>query len=201
MKISEFKNSDDWRDYCIHQLTSCKNHEFAIVKGHILSEYLLTHFIELSNTKESFNSTALQFGQKLKVYQVFCSTCLVAPALKLLNKMRNSISHSLKVDEEDLKTFIKIGEKFNNPNDPLDPKFSKEIVQTCNSLLTIISHLFAEIESHFQLNEGIKEFREENAKKLIWNMPYNQIREGLTPLEFRVLQERLSKEMLGKKEN
>jgi hypothetical protein len=194
MKFKDFKTEDEWQDYCLTQLTNCKDHEFAIVKGHILMEYLLNYFIEQSNTEKKIQVRRFTFNHKVRIYEIFCTTSLAVPYLDFINMMRNEIAHEMGANDEMLKEFYKMGYRFLKGDEKYEHKFTVELHNTINSLTTILAHLFSEIESHFEFNTGLKEFREANAKKALLNLPYNVVRDGMTPQAFQALQDHFKKE-------
>lgn len=105
MKVKDFKTPDEWQDYCLQQLTNCKDHEFAIVKGHILMEYLLNYFLEESNPEKKVDVRRFTFSHKMRIYEIFATTSFAVPYLQFMNKMRNDIAHDMGVKEDMLKEF------------------------------------------------------------------------------------------------
>jgi hypothetical protein len=94
----------------IKHLSQCRDTDNLIIKGHILTEYSLNCYIEnKSAEKINIDETRFTYYNKIEISKIL-GLYKIKPELynelKLLNKLRNSIAHKLKFDENILKQFV-----------------------------------------------------------------------------------------------
>ena len=90
-------------------MNNCNDIELAILKGHILIENLLNHFVyKVSSHLGEFEETKFNFSQKLHLFYIFATDNVteIKNSINLLNKLRNEIAHRLTFEEKLLQTFI-----------------------------------------------------------------------------------------------
>lgn len=102
-------------DEFLNHLYDCRDTDNLIIKGHILTEYAMNYFIEMSS-KEKIDLKEIRFtySNKIDIVRIlglFKENTFLYNELKLLNKLRNSIAYKLKYDDKILADFLKGFEK------------------------------------------------------------------------------------------
>lgn len=96
-------------------LIKCKDTDNLIIKGHILTEHALNFYIEmLSVEKINISKTKFTYANKVEISKIlglFKKYPELLEELTLLNKLRNSLAHRLRYDENTLTSFLKGFEK------------------------------------------------------------------------------------------
>lgn len=102
-------------DKFLKHLFDCRDTDNLIIKGHILTEYAMNFYIEMSSVEKiDLKETRFTYSNKIdivKILGLFKRDPFLYNELKLLNKLRNSIAHKLKFDEKILTEFLKGFEK------------------------------------------------------------------------------------------
>jgi hypothetical protein len=105
------KTKDLLIDKFLSHLYDCRDTDNLIIKGHILTEYAMNFFIEMSSAeKVHLKEIRFTYSNKIdivKILGLFKQHPFLYGELKLLNKLRNSIAHELKYDEKILAEFLK----------------------------------------------------------------------------------------------
>ena len=142
MITKEFTKSD-WDKLLLDQILKCNDIESAILKGHILLEYLLNHFIEKANPNVKIEMRTFTFSTKAKIFEIFCPNDLSAE-IQTLNKLRNQIAHTLEIKELDFVGFanrkkedFETGVDFMTPTD-----FSARIIFLLGKIHRLIQESF-----------------------------------------------------------
>lgn len=118
-KFSEM-SLDEFNKFAYNELKDIENIELIILKGHIMIEYLLNCYLEsLIQVKNcEFSKENFSFSQKIKIVKYYgqlgSNEDNIIYGLELLNKLRNSIAHTLKYDESYLKEFLRESELKNS---------------------------------------------------------------------------------------
>ena len=98
-------------DKFLKHLFDCRDTDNLIIKGHILTEYAMNYYIELSSIEKiNLNESRFTYSNKIdivKMFGLFKKHTTLNNELKLLNKLRNSIAHKLKYDEQILIEFLR----------------------------------------------------------------------------------------------
>jgi len=102
-------------DKFLNHLYDCRDTDNLIIKGHILTEYAMNFYIEMSSAEKiDLKETRFTYSNKIDIVRIlglFKRNNNLCQELKLLNKLRNSIAHKLKYDEKILAEFLKGFEK------------------------------------------------------------------------------------------
>jgi len=105
-------------DKFLKHLFDCRDTDNLIIKGHILTEYALNFYIEMSSVEKiDLKETRFTYSNKIDIARIlglFKKDIFLYNELKLLNKLRNSIAHKLKYDEKILAEFLKGFDKHKN---------------------------------------------------------------------------------------
>lgn len=104
MRPTNFSTKEEWTLYCIKKLLDCKDIDLMIIRGHILIEFLLNHFIEKSNPQLRNSLKGFYFTHKLKIFEIYCGKeklkTNTATQIRLVNKLRNEIAHTMEYDSK-----------------------------------------------------------------------------------------------------
>jgi hypothetical protein len=150
VKVKEFKTYEEWKDYSYEQLSKCTDVEFVILKGHILIEYLLNYFIEESNLdlKESYQK--FTFAEKVRMFEIFGNNASkkLIDYLKLVNKIRNEIAHSLEINDELKKQLLNIGRGEDELTEYLK-LYPNDLAKTVAAMSFLLGYFKAFIDQHF----------------------------------------------------
>lgn len=105
-------------DKFLKHLFDCRDTDNVIIKGHILTEYAMNFYIEMSSAEKiDLKNTRFTYSNKIDIGRIvglFKEDPFLYNELTLLNKLRNSIAHKLKYDEKILAEFLKGFEKHRN---------------------------------------------------------------------------------------
>lgn len=120
------KENNPLFDKFLKHLFDCRDTDNLIIKGHILTEYAMNFYIEMSSAEKiDLKETRFTYSNKIDIVRIlglFKKNRHLCQELKLLNKLRNSIAHKLKYDEKILADFLKGFEKYRSlfKSDKLD---------------------------------------------------------------------------------
>lgn len=143
-KIRNF-SLDEFKELLLAHFKNIYDLELLILKGHILTEFTINcHLENLSNkSKANFFKERFTYSTKIKLFQHFgdfgSRTDDFVDSLKLLNKIRNDIAHTLMVNEVLINQFISsveqmVSEDFINPDYELRLKFSMATGYLCGEI-------------------------------------------------------------------
>tara|TARA_R110001592_G_scaffold106801_9_gene299408 strand:+ start:4596 stop:5075 length:480 start_codon:yes stop_codon:yes gene_type:complete len=110
-KVRKFTNPE-FSDFLSDELLKISDLELVILKGHIFTEFALNCYLESISTNNSSNFFKENFSYniKLKLLSHFGEFSgdreLLISAFKILNKLRNTIAHSLTINKQLLAEFI-----------------------------------------------------------------------------------------------
>lgn len=108
---STMKESSPLIEKFLIHLYDCRDTDNLIIKGHILTEYAMNFFIEMSSVEKiDLKEIRFTYSNKIDIVRIlglFKKNEFLYNELKLLNKLRNSIAHRLKYDEKVLSDFLK----------------------------------------------------------------------------------------------
>lgn len=98
-------------DLYVDHLLDCKDTDNLILKGHILTEIALQHYInEYAKEKVNFKKIQFTFSNKLEIAKILGlfqnGNAQLYRLLKLLNALRNSIAHNVEYDLKILNNFF-----------------------------------------------------------------------------------------------
>ncbi|OGU54014.1 MAG: hypothetical protein A2V66_02945 [Ignavibacteria bacterium RBG_13_36_8] len=112
MTTNKSKESVLFDESTFDHLINCRDIDNLIIKGHLIIEHKIDEFIDNhSIIKTNFQNHKIGFNLKIdiaKVLGLFILSEDLFSALILLNKLRNSIAHNLKPDEELFNNFIQV---------------------------------------------------------------------------------------------
>ena len=113
--MSTQKEIDTIASFFSH-LTNCRDVDNVIIKGHILTEYAMQIYIDKKAIEKiNFKKVYTTYANKIEMSRLlglFKENSELNTTLKHLNKLRNSLAHNLKYDENDLLKFLKGFEKY-----------------------------------------------------------------------------------------
>lgn len=93
-----------------NHLINCKDFDSAIIKGHLLTEYALDRYIEYKSLpRVDISELRFSYSTKMEVAKILglsLNDTSIYNKLKLLNKLRNSIAHTLNFNEKVLEDFL-----------------------------------------------------------------------------------------------
>ncbi|MFD2915073.1 hypothetical protein [Psychroserpens luteus] len=106
-------SEDEFGIFIISELTELKDIELTILKGHILTEFAINCYLEsISENKNSdFFKENFTYSSKVKLLLHFGNYSgpggeYVIKSLEILNKLRNTIAHSLTINHHLIKEFL-----------------------------------------------------------------------------------------------
>jgi len=135
---------DEFGFFLISELTKLKDIELTILKGHILTEFAINCYLEsISENKQSdFFKENFNYSSKVKLLLHFGNYSgpggeYVIKSLEILNKLRNTIAHSLTINHHLIKEFLVMLKKIS----PSKGNFSNESMPEQNRLESGIAFL------------------------------------------------------------
>jgi hypothetical protein len=115
-KVRSFTNIE-FNDFVSDELLKITDLELIILKGHILTEFALNCYLESISRNDSsdFFKENFSYSIKLKLFSHFGDNSekgqLLIKAFGTLNKLRNTIAHSLTINEQLIVEFISLTQK------------------------------------------------------------------------------------------
>ena len=137
--MEEIRNytDDEFGFFIISELTDLKDIELTILKGHILTEFAINCYLESisENQKSDFFKENFTYSSKIKILRHFGNYSgpggeYIIKSLEILNKLRNTIAHSLTINHNLIKEFLATLKKIS----PLKGNFNKESLPEQNRL-------------------------------------------------------------------
>ncbi|SHK63647.1 hypothetical protein SAMN04488007_3467 [Maribacter aquivivus] len=140
-------NLEEFEKLTLSHFKNIYDLELLILKGHIITEFTINCYLEnLSNNFEA-NFFKERYSHSLKIGMIehfgkFGGKSLaLVKSLKLLNKIRNGIAHTLKVNEQLIQEYINsvnqiAREGFINPEYELRLKFSMATGYICAEIFS-----------------------------------------------------------------
>lgn len=113
MKPLKDYTAADLKEIAIEELSNCNDLELIIVKGHIIIEFVLNHFLHSYFSKaDELENCKLGFTQKVSLIKAIgVNLDEVSEMINLVTKLRNDISHRLTYNKRHLSTLINLGAK------------------------------------------------------------------------------------------
>ncbi|MCB4800260.1 hypothetical protein [Neotamlana laminarinivorans] len=135
-------NLDDFKVLLLDNFKNIYDLELLILKGHIITEFTINCYLEnLSNNPDAnFFKGGYNHSLKIGMIEHFGNfgerSVGLIKSLKLLNKIRNGIAHTLTVNEQLIQEYINsviniASENFINPDYELRLKFSMATGYLC----------------------------------------------------------------------
>jgi hypothetical protein len=114
MPKRESTQSIDFDEKIFDHLINCRDIDNLIIKGHLITEHLIDEFIENhSIARVNFNNHKIGYNLKIEIAKILGLFILnenLYQTLIQLNKLRNSIAHSLNFGDELLNSFFQIAD-------------------------------------------------------------------------------------------
>lgn len=143
-KIRDY-NLEEFKELLLAHFKNIYDLELLILKGHILTEFTINCYLEnlSNNSSANFFKERFTYSTKIGLLQHFGKfdqrTEGLIKSLKLLNKIRNEIAHTLVVDEQLINQYIvsviHLSKKgFINPEYELRLKFSMATGYLCGEI-------------------------------------------------------------------
>lgn len=155
----------DFKQFVIDHLSNCNSVELTILKGHILIEYMLNHFIDkVTEEKVDFESNRFSFSQKIYLAELLgIKSKEINDQINLVNKLRNDIAHRLTYNKQHLGTLLSnIGKKYPTI---IELKKSQNItIATVGAMTWICANIYAQIESQVKRRNITKDLINANKK-------------------------------------
>ncbi|MBF0694630.1 MAG: hypothetical protein IR153_06195 [Flavobacterium sp.] len=107
---------ENFQSLIVDQFEKCNDFEIVILKGHILLEYTINHYIENVNENDvEFEPGKFTFAQKIHLFE-FLSGCNreILEIINLLNKVRNDIAHRLEYKDQHISSLISLIRKLDS---------------------------------------------------------------------------------------
>lgn len=160
-KVVSTKNftSEDFKTFIIDNLTNCKTVELIVLKGHVLIEYMLNHFIDkATNDDTNFENGRFSFSQKNYILELLGEKIKdLHEEINLINKLRNDIAHRLTYNEKHLSTLLsQVGKKY-----PKIIELRKEkhlMLALAGAITFICGRLYGQIEAQNKRKQIFKDF-------------------------------------------
>ncbi|MBE7635118.1 hypothetical protein F7642_12365 [Tenacibaculum finnmarkense genomovar ulcerans] len=120
-KVRDF-NEDEFGYFLTEELSQLRDVTLVLLKGHLFTEFAINCYLEsLSKAEKSnFFKENFTYATKLKMLVHFGNfkkeDKLILESIKLLNKLRNGIAHSLNVNEQLIQEFFTSLDKVLPPN-------------------------------------------------------------------------------------
>lgn len=111
LQIREY-NYQEFENFILSELEEISDFELVILKGHIITEFTLNCYLEIlsNNSDADFFKENFSFDSKIKILSHFGDVNEedepLLKALKLLNKVRNGIAHTLDINIQLVKEFL-----------------------------------------------------------------------------------------------
>ena len=116
---SEIKRTTEEILNVSRQFPSTRNLEYAVLKGHLIVEHVVTQYIRCnSRVVVGLDDIRLSFSQKLDIAYLMglgVDDPVLLPGIQLLNKARNQVAHSFCLNRDIVDELIRI---FGDPEDP-----------------------------------------------------------------------------------
>lgn len=157
---------EEFGDFVAKKLLGITDMSLLILKGHVIVEYTLNCYLESISKSSSpdFFKENFSFANKTKIAKHFGNLGSLEQTLNeelvLLNKLRNSIAHTLDYNEKHLEElFVALGKK-NPTGDFLDTKLNVE-VKFKDAIGFITGVVFGEYKYHTD-REDFEQFVKED---------------------------------------
>ncbi|MCK0157116.1 hypothetical protein MWU65_08005 [Cellulophaga sp. F20128] len=133
---------DEFEELILNQFKNIFDLELLILKGHIITEFTINCYLENLSNKTEANFFKERYNHSLKIGMIEHfgkfgekSTGLIK-SLRLLNKIRNGIAHTLTVNENLIQEYINsviqiASEDFINPDYEIRLRFSMATGYLC----------------------------------------------------------------------
>ena len=151
--------SSGFKEFVIEHLAKCNNIELVILKGHVLIEYMLNHFIDkATNDNIDFENTRFSFSQKNYLFELLGDNIKeLHDEINLVNKLRNDIAHRLTYNNQHLSTLLSnVGRKYNKITEL--QKDNQLMLALIATMTYICGTLYGHIESQSKKKEIITDF-------------------------------------------
>lgn len=143
-QIREY-NLEDFKELLLSNFKNIYDLELLILKGHIITEFTINCYLENLSNNSDANFFRGGYNHSLKIGMIehfgnFGEKSLgIIKSLKLLNKIRNGIAHTLTVNEQLIEEYINSvtqmeSENFINPDYELKRKFSMVTGYLCGEI-------------------------------------------------------------------
>lgn len=160
--MEKFRNMtmDEFDEFSYNELKDIENIDLIILKGHIIIEHLLNCYLESISQVDNtdFSKENFSFGEKVKIAKHFgqlgSKDDNLINGLFLLNKLRNSIAHSLTINKTYLNDFFSELAKKN----PSINRYPDER----NKLVASISFINGAILGAYKLKNNPEELQHDN---------------------------------------
>ncbi|PQJ73626.1 hypothetical protein [Polaribacter butkevichii] len=143
-------SEDEYGLFIMSELTKIEDIELTILKGHIFTEFTLNCYLESisTNNDSNFFKENFSYSAKTKLLRLFGELNtnkgeLIIKSLNVLNKLRNTIAHSLDVNEQLIVEFLAILRKispnkgnFNNTDSPILYRLEGGIAFICGIIFS-----------------------------------------------------------------
>ncbi|QXP71032.1 hypothetical protein H0I29_02755 [Polaribacter sp. R2A056_3_33] len=138
-------NLEEFKKLLLNHFKEIYDLELLILKGHIITEFTINCYLEnLSNSldanffKERYNHS-LKIGMIEHFGKFGGRTLEIVKSLRLLNKIRNGIAHTLTVNEQLIQEYVNsvsqiASEDFINPDYEIRLKFSMATGYLCGEI-------------------------------------------------------------------
>lgn len=149
----------EFQSFIKKQIGRINNLELIILKGHLLIEYLLNRAIETHSQFDRIDVLKMNFNfsHKVKICQIlgvfhYRDDGILQQIIQL-NQIRNNVAHTLEIDYNKLKGFLKgcTEESFDIQND-------KEIVRLLKKIIPFLcGYLIGTVNAQIIIENGFKD--------------------------------------------